>query len=341
MGRAWLLAVCGVLASVVALEVLLRVLPTGTPTRMGYWQHPDLYVYPAGQRWQVATGWDLRNPQHLHANNWGFVADRDFSRDPSAVGLIGDSYVEASMLPAPERPAAQLERRLGGRPVYALGTPGTALLDYARRIRIAADQLGVQDFVVLLERGDVQQALCGSGNVVSQCLDPASLQRRTERHQPPSGLRRLMRESALAQYVSGQIRFDLHRFVASVAERRVPEASGPGEAKAAAAFDAAHARQITEAVLDQFFADLASVPPRRLVFVVDANRRSAGAPDPTRELLLAALRQRGAQVVDLAPVYAAHGARSSRSLEVGPYDGHLNSLGVALVAQTIAQTLQP
>ncbi|SFC66212.1 hypothetical protein SAMN05216344_12836 [Polaromonas sp. OV174] len=59
------------------------------------------------------------------------------------------------MLAAPDRPGAQLERALGTRPVSAMGNPGTALVDYAERIRFAHTHFGVRDFVVLMERGDV------------------------------------------------------------------------------------------------------------------------------------------------------------------------------------------
>ncbi len=87
-------------------------------------------------------------------------------RTRHAVALIGDSFVEASMLPAQERPGAQLERALvPTRPVYAMGVPGTALLDYAERIRLAHERFGVRDFVLLMERFDVRQSFCGSGNV--------------------------------------------------------------------------------------------------------------------------------------------------------------------------------
>ncbi|HEY8908237.1 MAG TPA: hypothetical protein VIM63_19650, partial [Rhodoferax sp.] len=206
MLRSFSLWMAGVVSLVLALELLCRVLPVSTSTETGYYTDPVILTYPARHRWIAATGWDLRNAQTLVANNLGYAAHRDFVRDEHAVALIGDSFVEASMLPGADRPGEQLERLLRSRPVYAMGVPGTCLLDYAERIRYAHEQLGVRDFVIVMERGDVKQSLCGSGNNNGPCLDPKTLAPRIETLPPPGTVKRLLRHSALAQYLVSQIR---------------------------------------------------------------------------------------------------------------------------------------
>jgi len=44
-------------------------------------------------------------------------------------------------------------------------------------------------------------------------------------------------------------------------------------------------------------------------------------------------------VVDTEPIYAMHLAHSPLKLDVGPYDGHLNALGVSLIAQAASQVM--
>jgi len=78
---------------------------------------------------------------------------------------------------------------------------------YAERIRHAHDNFGVRDFVILMERGDVKQSLCGSGNVNGPCLDAQTLAPRVETIAPPGTVKKIFRHSALAQYVFGQLRF--------------------------------------------------------------------------------------------------------------------------------------
>lgn len=341
MVRALLCLLAGAVLVLGTTEIVLRVLPVPTATQLGYYVDPEILNYPPGHRWQVATGWDLRNSQTLRANNLGFAAGRDFVPDPDAVALIGDSYVEASMLSESDRPGAQLERELG-RPVYAMGGPGSSLLDYAERIRFAHHRLGSRDFVVLMEAGDIRQSLCGSGNVHSPCLDRKSLAPRSDRRPEPSALARVARQSALAQYFVGQLRLNAPALLALAFRRSTPEsAARPHAVPDPPAVDAP---PFVDAVADAFFKRAAQHVGGRLVIVID------GARDPKRPLspLLAAERARfmekaraaGASIVDAEPLYAAHYERSLRSLNVGPYDGHLNPIGVSLVAAAAAKSLR-
>lgn len=341
--------VAGVLACVLALEVVLRLLPVSTATATGYPFDPDILAYPAHHRWTVSTGWDLRNPQHLRSNNLGFVGDADFVPDAGALALIGDSYVEASMLDARHRPAAQLQARLGPRrAVYGMGTPGTALLDYAQRVRFASERLSVRDFVVWLEGGDARQALCGSGNVVSRCLDPQTLAPTIQRRPPPPALQRWLRHSALAQYVFSQLKVDWRRLAVAAITRTTPEveaSTAPPRAAPVSERAIERARAVADAAVDQFFRDVAPYLDGQLLFVVDGRRDGPPAQptlaDAERRFMIERLRWHGADVVDMEPVYAQHAARSGWSLEVGPYDRHLNARGVALVMDRVTERLRP
>jgi hypothetical protein len=350
MVRTFALMLSAVFALVLGLELGLRILPVGTASFKDYHLDPDVLSYPPRHRWRVATGWDLRNAQTLQANNEGFAADRDFVPDTRAVALVGDSYVEASMLDARDRPAAQLERKLNDVPVYGMGTPGTALLDYGQRMSWAAQRWGVKRFVLLLERSDVTQSLCGSGNVESRCLDPVTLSLRVERQPGPSRMKRLLRHSALAQYMVGQIRFDGQRFLASIGTRAVPGEKGRSTAKAHAGApieaEVKLARERIDAVLAAF-ADITQKAREgaQWVVVLDGARRPPWLPGVDgryeREYLMQSLRKMGATVVDMQPIYQSHALKDQRSLEVGPYDGHLNRLGVALLAQAAARHISP
>lgn len=347
------IASCGAAALLLLLELMLRALPVSTASLTGYYLSPDLLGYPPGHQWTVSTGWDLRDPQRLRANAQGFVADRDFAPNADAVALIGDSYVEASMLDAADRPAAQLERLLGGRPVYAMGTPGTALLDYGLRVRWAVQSQGIRQIVLLLERGDIMQSLCGSGNVVSQCLDPDSLKPRIERHPPPSAVKRWVRHSALAQYLVGHLRLDVGAFLRSAFTRQVPgegaEASTVVPPSESGGLDPAAvqlARSRIDAVLDAFFAELAPLGNGlELLVLLDGARSApwlAGSEGRfERDYLMEQLRARNVRVVDLQSIYRMHAETDPRSLEIGPHDQHLNALGVFLAMQAAAGALRP
>src|SRR5882672_9601140 len=187
MRHALIFTLLGCLAALLALELLFRLLPTSTATRTGYHIDPLIITYAPHHEFTLSSGWSLSNAHRYRANNFGFLTSREFVPDPSAVALIGDSFVEASSLAEDERLGAQLERELSGRPVYTMGSPGSSLLDYAERMRFAHDRFGIVDFVLLVERGDVRQALCGSNNIQGPCLDPRTLAPRIETTVFPSG----------------------------------------------------------------------------------------------------------------------------------------------------------
>lgn len=353
MLRSIAFASTGALSVLLLLELLLRVLPVSTASMSGYHLSPDLLSYPPGHRWTVSTGWDLRDPQRLQANAQGFLAEHDFVFNPDAVALVGDSYVEASMLAAADRPAAQLERLLEGRPVYAMGTPGSALLDYAQRVKWAAETHGVRRFVLLLERGDIEQSLCGSGNVVSRCLDRETLAPSVERQPDPSLLKRWLRHSALAQYIAGHLRFNIVGFLRSAFTRQVPGEDGeeplavqPAVLSSPDAVAVRLARSRIDAVLDAFVAELGPLKEQvNLLVLLDGARTPPWLADSDgrfeRGYLLAQMRSRGLQVIDLQPVYQAHVDSDQRSLEIGPHDRHLNALGVSLAMQSAVRALPP
>ncbi|MDO9284726.1 MAG: hypothetical protein Q7U26_07495 [Aquabacterium sp.] len=339
--------VAGACLLALLLEGLFRLLPVSTATASNYYSDPMILTYPAGHSFTVSTGWDLRNAQRLRVNNVGFAADLDFTPDPKAVALIGDSHVEASALPAKQRPAAQLAQLLpADRRVFAMGCPGTSLLDYAERVRMAAQRYDVRDMVILVDVGDIRQSLCGSGQINGPCLDPTTGQSRVDRLPPPSTLKQWMRHSALAQYLFSQLKIRPDRLWPTL--RGLPATLLPGQRTVVHAAPArAEPAGPDSAILDRigitFFERIRPYVRGRLVIVIDKpvpGRDTAGLPIADSDRFAALARAEGATVVDMAPAYAAQALKSARSMAIGPYDGHHNALGVAVVAGTVAQALQ-
>ena len=343
------LEVCsGFLVFLIGMELLLRLLPTSTASLTGYYIDPDILTYPSGHRWTASTGWDMRNAQRLSANNLGFVSDIDFIADRQAVVLVGDSYIEASMLPAASRPGAQLQRQLVDRPVYAMGSPGTALLDYAERIRYAATRLQAQNFIVLMEPGDVEQSLCGSGNVHSICLDPVSLTRQRQRLADASAAKKWLRHSALAQYLVSQLKVEPAKLWATAFRRDTPHGSESEQgttahtlpAAPATAADLAAERRTADRVADEFLRVVHEHARGRVMIVVDGQRpptvQRGTSTLAASDWFVRRAREAGLTVVELDGVYVTHRSVSEMSLSVSPSDGHLNALGVALATRAMS-----
>ena len=336
-------ALLGMLALLAALELVLRALPVSDATMKDYHLDPMVLSYPAGHRWTTSIGWDLRQPRHHRANNAGFLAAHDFRPDPQAVALIGDSLVEASGLSPADRPDAQLERALAGPPVFGLGAPGSSLLDHVERLRFAHDRYGIRRFVIPLENGDVAQSLCGSGNVHGPCLDPQDLTPRTERLPPAGPLKRVLRHSALLNYLFGQLKLSGPRLWQQAVTQARPALSPP-PLKAPPGPDAPWSAK-EQAVADAFLRRIAPVLADSRVLVVIESRHAAlpaGRPAHLARFdgFSAQLRGAGIAVLDLAPAFEGAWHRTGLPLEIGPYDEHFNALGTRTLADAIAATLQ-
>lgn len=343
-----LFVLLGVLVALFATEAVLRFLPVSTATHTGYHLAPNILNYPPRHTWRMATGWDLRNVQNLRSNNMGFAAEHDFVPGSDAVALVGDSYVEASMLPLADRPAAQLERALGGgRQVYALGGPGSSLLDYAERVQWAYTTLGIRSFVVLMQPEDASQVVCGSGNIHARCLLPGTLEP-VIRRQPPSGwLKNVLRQSALAQYLNTQLKLK----PAKLAEPRFWRTGAPAEKKPAPAARPSGERvppapelvAIMDRALALYFQQTEPLQGARTVFVIDMNRSNLkpGVNVADEGVHVAQrLRERAQVVVQGEPLYRAHQQRSTLRLDMGPHDQHLNRIGVGLLMEAAAVAMQ-
>ena len=317
-----------------SLEALFRVLPVSTATRSAYHIDPLILTYPAHHCFTAATGWDLKNVQRNCTNNFGFLADRDFVHDPQAVALIGDSFIEANMLPASERLAAQLEARLAGAPIYAMGGPGSNLLDYAQRAKFAAAKFGTRTFIFVVERGDVKQSICGSGNVHGWCIDARTLRPKTAVQAPPSALKRLARESALAQYVFSQLRFDISK---TFAKLKNPAVQRPNAEARDLSLEA------TAPILNQFLEQLSTIQGGRFLLLIDADRVRLSATRSSEGNDLKSLKEAvtamNATVIDPTVAFREYVAHTGRVLEVGPYDRHWNGDAVRIVADLIAEQL--
>ncbi|GAA5176140.1 hypothetical protein GCM10025771_10090 [Niveibacterium umoris] len=327
---AWCLA--GIALTALMLELLLRLLPVSTATLTGYYIDPLILTYPPHHRFTLSEGWALERALSHRANNYGFLASEDFVPDAAGVAVIGDSYVEANMLPEPERVTARLAARTPGTRWWALGGPGSNLLDYAQRAAWASRTLQARRFVFVIESGDVVQVRCGSGNIHGLCIDRAS-GAVVKEPQPGAGtLKCIARESALAQYLFSQVKLTTEG-VARIfkgADKPRPQAH-TAESEALKAID----RAAVAAFLERFKA----LAPAQAVFVI------ADPVDPDvhgygLSLLEQALEQAGYAVIKTGPLFREHAAHSRLSLRVSPQDGHWNPLASDLVAAAVAARMR-
>src|SRR5437762_2017287 len=125
---------CGIALPVLILEIALRFLPVSSVTgTMGVDQNNPIIRFTPNQAFTFSKGWQFAIVNIGRINNYGFVNDQDYTRadERGPVVIIGDSYVEARMVPYQQTVQGRLAKRLENkRNVYSIGISGAQLAQY-------------------------------------------------------------------------------------------------------------------------------------------------------------------------------------------------------------------
>ncbi|BAW79449.1 hypothetical conserved protein [Candidatus Nitrosoglobus terrae] len=326
----------GSLVSLIAMELVLRVLPTPTATHMGQYIDPFITTYPPNFEFQSATGWDFLNPQRQRSNEFGFIPNRSFSSSLGAVALIGDSLVEQSMLAPSDRLAAKLENERNGVPVFSLGIPGSSLFDYLERVRFAYDTLGIRKFWIVVERADVHQSLCEHASYTDVCLDKNGelFHKKKLAH---SALRDLLAHSAILQYFFGVLRLSAGTLTKIIN----PFSTLNMGANVTTVIDdrPSPLSSAETQVVKRFFQDLTSFSSIKAGIVLDPQvgnlNRSEEFISPALESMYKQAIATGIAVIHPFQDLKQYSDSTRLEMRVGPYDAHWNARANIIIAKAI------
>jgi hypothetical protein len=338
----------GLALPLLLIEGVLRLLPvaTGLHAQPVNAQAPVFHFEP-DRDFTFSHDWNFSIVNHGRTNNVGYVNGQEYAiegRHP-VIGVVGDSFIEAAMVPYPEtlhgRLAAELADQMR---VYSFAAMGAPLSQYLIWMRHARQTYDVDALVVVVIGNDFDESLAEfkvrpgfhsyvdeSGELVLKRFDFA-----------PGMLRRVVRVSALARYLL----LNLH---ADVTLARWLEGIGFGQAQAASVGDASsgidpHRLAASRRGVEAFFRDLpayADLPAQRILFVVDGKRYPGNPLDSfyyfnsMRQYFMAEARRRGYPVIDAEEYLVPYAKEHPEARFEWPTDGHWNGLAHGLIAQAI------
>ena len=353
----------GLLVPLGFLEALLWTLPVyDPPRRMPVDDANPVLRFEPHQEFLWSRGWDFSMVNKGRTNNVGFVSDFDYHRDAEGplLALIGDSYVEAAMVPFDKTCAGRLTRKLARTArVYPFGVSGSPLSQYLAFAMYARDTFRPNGLAVVIIDNDYEESLLerrpapgfhyfvegGDGRLHLERID-------SERSLP----QRLVRASALARYFAGNadVRYageQLHRRLAQwweglfdSAERDRSRGAAGGEGEPGPLTGAgererdrvADSKRAVDAFLDRL-PEASGLDPERIVFVVDGLRpqlyrkdqlaQMAGSfRDVMRRYFMAEAVRKGYETADLQPAMVER-YRTHREPFESRQDFHWNALG--------------
>lgn len=361
----------GIGAPLVLAEIVLRFLPvsTGLGSRPVNEASPVFRFLP-DRDYVWSKGWNFSIVNRGHVNNAGFVNDRDYEAGETMplLAVIGDSYVEATMVPYPDTLHGRLAAAVEGRGrVYSFAASGAALSQYLLWARHATDVYRPDAMVFVIVGNDFDESLLAykrSPGFHHYFEDTGGRLSLVRIDFEPSPLRPVIKLSALARYLF----FNLLAWetvsriqAALLGDWELPTLGGsarggsdggePGGGEeqrflgnVPRTVDAEHLAASKRAV-DAFFRDLpemAGLAPRRILFVVEGVRYP-NVYDPEayfvtmRRYFLERATSLGHGAVDMdryfLPEHEANGTRFEFAT-----DAHWNAAGHRLAAEAVARS---
>lgn len=350
--------VIGFLGIFLVAEVMLRFLPVArNPLVVPVTAREPVFRYAPNRSFVFSRDWDLHLVNRGWVNNAGMVNDQDYTRDSDTpvLAVIGDSYIEAMMVPYDAtlqgRLAATLDGRVG---VYSFGASGAPLSQYLIWSRHATREYGAKWLIINVVGNDFDESHDAFKTdfpgfwIYAPGTDGELRLRLFEFH--VGRVRSLVKHSAFARYLF----VNLH-LKQVLSKRRLADVLGIGDTGGGVpryagntAADTGKARiNASIAAIEAFFRDLpdfSGLPPESILFTMDGPRypdeaiASAGTYfGRMRREFEARAEARGYEVIDASSWFLTDFRERGRPFE-DARDRHWNGTAHGVVAKAVLQS---
>ena len=285
-------------------------------------------------------------------NNAGFVNDQDYVRDGlPLIAVIGDSFIEAQMVPYAESLQGRLAAALKDKfRVYSFAGSGAPLSQYLIWAGYAVKEYGARAVVINVVGNDFDESLSayrlGPGFWQYAPDANGTLQLKLNPHAAGT-LISLARHSALARYFIINLGIQNKLFAIRWLGELIFGTQAQGAPRYAGNTDASiDERRVTDslAAIDALLRDVPErigLPPDRVLFTLDGFRYADAARDGAGtyfDLMRRAFMEKAAalgyEVIDLDTRFIPRQARTGESFEFTD-DNHWNAAGHDVAAQAV------
>ena len=347
-----------------ALEIVLRFLPvsTGLDIQPVNEQNPYFHGRPH-REFVFSRDWNFSIVNHGRTNAQGWVNEQDYdpARTDPLLSFVGDSMVEALMVPFWETAHGRLARKVEGKGrVYSFAFSGAPLSQYLAWAKHAAQTYRSSGLVIVVVGNDFDESVRRyakkPGFHQYDRSDEAPDWRLVRNDYVPSPMRHVVNASSLLQYLYRnvqvtriKIRNRIREYFAGESTKMTTAEVAPYEANVPVAHTSKRLRDSQHAV-DLFLRDIVAMsglPRERILFVVDGlrNRIYRGEPRDLSEsfaakmfaYFLEAAQKSGFEVIDMHDVFAADFALNRRRFEFAT-DGHWSDYGHRVAAAAIVES---
>ncbi len=345
---------CGITLPPALAEIVLHVLPVSSSTGTMVVDDANPVIrYTPNQPFTFSKGWNFSLLNTGWINNYGFINNHDYIKDTERgpLVIIGDSYVEAMMVPYQQTVQGRLAKHLENkRKVYSMGISGAQLAQYLAFAQYAWAEFHPQEMVFVIVGNDFDESLTKyneqPGFHYFQEYGPSHDLKLVRKDYRPSLWKRMLKKSALARYLWGTV--GISRIPSLLAQGFENGVQYVGNT---AAYASEERLADSRRVVDHFFTELphrVGIEKSRVVFIVDGMRphiysdsdltRAKGSYfDLMRRYFLEQSHKNGYEAIDMQPRFISRHRRDGSRFEFA-LDAHWNGLGHEEAADAIASS---
>ena len=340
----------GVAIALALAEIACRILPVNDGLMaMPVNASEPIFHYTPNRQATWSRDWNFSIVNRIRVNDAGYVNDQNYDATDSRplVAVVGDSYVEAAMVP----PRDTLHSRLAAAfapaiRVYSFAASGAPLSQYLVWAREARERWKAEALVIVVVGNDFDESLATykQGPGFHHYVEGPDGTLRLQRFDYAYGNARVLaRSSAFVRYLVFNLEVQAKlRALASQLRALIPSARAEMfVGNTAAAVDSERLYWSKAAVL-AFFRDLAAFagwPPGSVLFIADGLRYPTDDPAVAasffvqmREFFIAEAGRAGYEAIDMDPLFFAHFRATGQRFDY-PTDGHWNGLAHQLAAE--------
>jgi hypothetical protein len=350
----WFIYFCTVTLSTIAvIEIILRFLPVNNNIHfMGVNNtNPIVRLHP-NKDFTYSKGWNFSIINHGHINNYGFVNNKDYVRNYNGnlIAVIGDSYVEALMVPYEQTIQGRLEkivRNFGH--VYSFGISGSQLTQYLMFAHYAISEFHPDSLVFIIVGNDFDESLYKYQNSPGLHYfqeDNKHNLMLTRVDYKPGTLKGVLRQFAIARYIRSNL--DIGSIIRGIQNRGKDKYLYVGNTSS-------EVNEIrlndSKRAVDIFFSELSkllSINKPKILFIIDGARPYVYSNEEVasikgsyfeimRDYFMKNCLKENYEYIDMQEIFVARHSQDGSRFEF-PTDGHWNSLGHELVARAIASS---
>jgi hypothetical protein len=315
-------------------------------------QNNPIVHFSPNQPFTFSKGWRFAIVNSGRINNYGFINDQDYVRDRNQrpLVIIGDSYVEAKMVPYQQTVQGRLTRLLQNKcKVYSIGISGAQLAQYLAFAQYAWTEFYPHGMVFIIVGNDFDESLIKYNN------DPGfhHFKEDPQNHRlelvrtdyRPSLTKQASRNSAVVRYLWGTVG------VGSISTVMASFNRGARYVGNTAAYASSDRIADSQRAVDTFLSELpqrVGLEKSQILFVVDAIRpelysasdliAAAGTYfDVMRHYFLEQARTNGYEVIDMQPRFILRHHQDGSRFEYA-MDAHWNAVGHQEAADAIASS---